>query len=388
MLTGYLNIPSTVREGSTLEGLLRLSGYSGSVSYQWWTSIGSAKSADFSGTTSSGMISVASTSVYNYYEDIDIAVASDRIDEPSETFYINVRLQGSTFSDGSTFKSVPVTIFDDAARHGAGGADTMRGSTAADHLIGWKGNDLILGYAGADVLQGMADNDTLMGGDGNDRAEGGNGNDRLRGDLGDDTLTGGSGDDVLLGDAGRDRLTGDVGNDVLYGGDGSDVLEGGDGNDSMMGEGGIDVLRGGNGNDNLAGTEGNDVLFGDAGDDRLNGGVGNDKLLGGAGNDQLLGSDGNDDMTAVAGRDGLIGGSGTDRFIFINGQARFHDFENDVDTIIIARSAAGAGTTVADLLDDATLVNGIIQLDFDTAGRIVIAGMRSVEALADDLIIA
>lgn len=388
MLTGYLNVPSTVREGSTLSGMLRLSGYSGSVYYEWWTSTGSADSADFSGATSSGMISVSSSSIYNYLEDIDIPIARDRIDEPSEVFYVNVRLQGSTFADGSTYQSIPVTILDDPARHGTSGADTMLGNAAADQLIGWEGNDLILGYAGADALQGGRGADTLMGGDGNDRIEGEDDNDRLRGDLGDDTLIGGNGDDVLLGQAGRDSLAGDGGNDVLYAGDGSDVLSGGDGNDFMAGEGGNDVLRGGNGNDKLAGNDGNDILFGDAGEDRLNGGAGNDKLLGGAGSDQLQGGEGDDELTAAEGRDVLVGGEGMDTFIFRSGQARFHDFENDVDTIIVARGAAGAGTTVADLLEDATYGNGVVHLDLGTAGRLAIAGLRSAQDLADDLIIA
>lgn len=386
MFAASLQLPSTVREGDLFTGSLLLSGYSGTVTYAWSTTPGTATQADFTAAHSGGRMTINSTTMFHFADAINFQTTSDRIDEPDETVYVNVQLTGATFADGSTFASVPVTILDDIARHGTPLNDTMLGGAQADWLIGWEGDDLILGYDGNDTLNGDVGNDTLMGGNGNDLLTGGAGNDRLRGDAGNDTLNGDAGNDVLIGQAGLDRIKGGAGDDVIYAGSEDDIGDGEDGNDFLMGEAGNDLLRGGNGNDKAGGGLGNDTLNGDAGDDRLNGAAGNDKVSGGMGNDACYGGDGNDTLIGDFGYDVLSGGAGSDMFIFRSGTVRVFDYQDDIDTIAITRGVVAGGRTINDLIDHAWLVNGKAHIDLNATAHLIVGGVTSLDQLRDDMI--
>ena len=227
---------------------------------------------------------------------------------------------------------------DDALLLGAGDLD-LTGNDAANNLIGNRGNN------------------EIFGGDGADRLVGGNGSDRLVGGETGDRLFGGNGRDVLIGGAGYDRLYGGNYHDRLYGGSGSDRLYGGDGND---------LLVAGNGHDRVIGANGHDRLYGNGGVDRMFGGNGRDLLNGGAGNDVL------------------VGGNSNDRFVFIHGEDVVWDFEDDIDTIIIANRITG-GASVADLIDAADIINGNAVFDLGSGNVLTVRGVTDASILADDL---
>ena len=86
-----------------------------------------------------------------------------------------------------------------ARRGGAGGPDSLEGTS---------GRDLLVGLGGDDVLTAGDDDDDLYGGAGNDTLAGGDGRDLLNGGPGDDALTGGSRADIFVfeGVGGRDRV--------------------------------------------------------------------------------------------------------------------------------------------------------------------------------------
>jgi len=272
-------------------------------------------------------------------------------------------------SGGETFdasaSSIPVSVY------GAGGDDTISGSSQADLIFGMSGNDLVEGNGGNDSLFGSAGRDVLNGGDGDDSlyGQGGSG-DRLTGGPGNDLIDGGAGTDLAVesGDVdfvltnssltgnGNDTLvaieqaslttgaspnlisatsytglvivsTGDgddtvqtgSGFDIISTGLGDDSVDAGLGSDSVLGGGGSDTLNGGGGDDTLSGQgASNDSLFGGSGNDLLLGGSGGDRLFGEEGDDTLRGESGNDILQGGENDDSLLGGTGAD---LINGGA-------------------------------------------------------------------
>lgn len=146
----------------------------------------------------------------------------------------------------------------------------------------------------------------------------------INGTSGNDDLVGGKGDDTVYGEAGNDKLTGDVGADQLYGGDG---------NDRLYGWGGDDTLEGGDGNDRLSGNQGDDVMKGQKGADTLIGADGDDVLNGGIGPDRIQGGSGADKAT---------GHTGLDTFVYATDEI-----------------------TTGDTIEDFTIGEDIIELDFD-----------------------
>ena len=246
------------------------------------------------------------------------------------------------------------------ALDGGGGADVLSGFSGSDRLEGGAGNDVLNGNQGADLLYGEDGEDFLRGGIGSDTLWGGNGADTLQGDNGADTLYGGSQNDLLYGNGGNDVLSGGPGADELFGGIGWDMLMGGEGDDVLSGANGLDTLHGGTGNDTLNGNDGNDVLSGDEGDDRLHGGLGNDSLTGGA---------------------------NRDTFVFTAGNDRVEDFENNIDTVLIASELIGGGTMSSSqiLSTYATVQDGHLVLDFGSGNRLTLIGTDNPNALLNDL---
>jgi uncharacterized repeat protein (TIGR01451 family) len=222
-------------------------------------------------------------------ETINVSVVGDTLDEPDETFFVNLsNPQNATISDGQGVG----TIEDD---DGAPGAECpgyegdprnqVVGTDGPDTLIGTQGPDIICGLDSEDRLAGRGEDDLILGGDGGDR---------IRGGHGDDTGRGGRGPDLLWG---RD------GNDTLKGQRGADTLRGRADDDTLRGGGGIDLIVGGHGDDTAIGAGGGDVLLGRGEDDVLRGGAGGDTLRGGSGNDFLAGGPGTDDCNPGSGTD-------------------------------------------------------------------------------------
>ena len=358
-------------------------------------------------------------------------------------------LRGNDAADFLTGKGGNDLLYGDAGNDllvGDEGADALIGGTGLDRLFGGAGADRLWGNDGNDVLYGGTEADTLWGQTGDDFLAGDTGNDLLVGDLGNDLLTGGVGGDRLYAGAGRDKLFGDDGNDILYGGLDADLLRGGTGDDYLAGEAGNDVIHaeagtdaltgglgadwlfGGTGRDTLWGNEENDVLYGGteadtlwgqtgddylAGDtendllygaegaDRLSGGAGVDLLYGGAGADRLWGNTGddtlsgdagNDRLDGGAGRDTLRGGAGADSFIFVAGAVgtagadRILDFTDNIDTLVLdAALWGGARLSMAQIIARGHMSGGHILFDFGNGNSLIIDGLPSLAALADDL---
>jgi Ca2+-binding RTX toxin-like protein len=299
--------------------------------------------------------------------------------------------------------------------YGDGGADLLRGDSGNDTLFGGDGSDRIAGWTGNDLIYGGRDADSVWGEDGNDilylllgndHGWGGNGNDLAYGGDGNDTIFGGAGVDRLFGDAGADLLRGDGGNDTLWGGAGADLMAGWTGDDFLYGgtesdkawgEDGNDTLIlftgndhgwGGNGNDLAFGGDGNDSLYGGAGNDRLSGEAGADRLLGGSGNDSLYGGAGNDRMTGGAGNDAMLGGAGADIFLFDGGRDRIGDFQNNLDTVMLARWLwTGPAPPISRIVDDATVTAEGTRLDFGGGSSLLLLGLRTPGMLLNDLLI-
>ena len=188
---------------------------------------------------------------------------------------------------------------------------------------------------------------------------------------------------------GRDNLdlSGSELNNRLEGNRGNNDITGGKGADAIFGMAGGDDIWGGDGRDSLNGGNGADRIFGGNGDDRLAGQKGVDKLWGGAHNDVLFGGNGNDRLSGGTQNDQLYGGGGRDTFVFTKGSDRIHDFKNDIDTIAIDRAAAGNGTSKADILDNARIVNGNAILEFDNGGTLRIDDVSNLNILSNDLTI-
>lgn len=119
---------------------------------------------------------------------------------------------------------------------------------------------------------------------------------------------------LILGEPNMTTLVGDLGTDIILGGDGDETLSGGGGYASLMQ--GINSAE----QATELGRGNGDFIFGGAGNDILHGYSGNDLLDGGLGNDELW------------------GGSGFDTFVFNAGHDIIHDFDDRVDSILIANS--------------------------------------------------
>ncbi|TXT25883.1 MAG: repeat-containing protein, partial [Planctomycetota bacterium] len=233
---------------------------------------------------------------------------------------------GNNLLDASGFTRFGVLL------NGAGGNDTLLGSSKSDSLIGGGGIDevrqavsgnatlsktlLTLGTSPNTISDGLSSIEKVrLTGDENPNKLDAtkftvfNGSVTLDGGAGNDTLSGGSGDDLLIGGpdsipsgTDNDSLLGNAGNDTIKGGAGKDFIDGGDGNDG---------LAGGDDNDTIKGGSGNDTILGDAGNDSLRGGAGRDLIQGGKGKDNI---NGEGDIDTVMGGSG--GGSDSGDKIF------------------------------------------------------------------------
>ncbi len=329
-----------------------------------------------------------------------------------------------------------------------GGDDDITTGDGNDALFGGDGNDILRSQGGMNVFFGNAGHDRLYGGAGFDQLEGGRGNDRLFGGSGDDSLIGGNGNDRLFGGTGNDFIDGGPGNDVIRGGSGRDFIiagagdsdiDAGSGNDSIeIGSDGAMTIEGGAGKDfvfafydgyaagdivlkydmntgvhgaegsaanqsritgvenyammgaidaKLIGDGANNALSTDAGDDTLKGKDGRDTLSGGAGDDLLIGGKGKDRLDGGSGDDTLRGGVGADTFAFGGGHDVIKDFKDDKDTIEISIGLVPPETTIADVIADATIVNGNTVLTFDADNVLIIEGLTNPSFLSDDMIL-
>ncbi|PTW47786.1 glycosyl hydrolase [Rhodovulum kholense] len=281
-----------------------------------------------------------------------------------------------------------LTLSGSAALDGTGNAlaNVLTGNAGANRLDGRGGRDTLQGNGGDDTLQGGAGDDWLLGGDGDDRLWGGAGGDLLEGGTGDDLYAVDTAGDRTLErpDEGWDRVCaslswtlGDHVEQLTLGG--SAALDG-------TGNALANVLTGNAGANYLCGLGGPDTLSGGAGDDGLVGGTGDDRLWGGDGNDWLDGGEGADLLDGGAGSDLLIGGAGADLFIFTGGWDRIADFEDDLDTLRFDGALwGGAPLDLAEVLSLATETGTGLMFDFRAGNGIVVEGITSVLALADDL---
>jgi Ca2+-binding RTX toxin-like protein len=350
-------------------------------------------------------------------------------------------LSGSSFADrlgGDAASNFLNGYLGDDTLLGLAGADTLFGDAGTDVLIGGTGDDLLSGGVGWDTagywgaatavvidlislarntgdaagdtfvsieaLAGSAHADSIWGDDLANFVSGHTGNDCLYGRDGADSLVGDAGDDLLIGGTGADRLDGGAGRDqvaywhaassvVVYlamtapnqgeaAGDvfvGVENLSGSAHRDWLIGEAADNFVNGYLGDDFVYGADGNDTLMGDAGHDILYGGAGGDMLLGGAGDDTLRGESGNDQ---------LYGGGDEDLFVFDGGADCIHDFQDNIDTLAFGSNLWGGGARdLTWLLGQAQVIGNGVYFGFGGGHGVYIAGITSVQALADDLLI-
>ncbi|MEX0338443.1 MAG: calcium-binding protein [Arenibacterium sp.] len=238
MLTISVSSPDdfVVREGDPVTLDLAMTGTEGSVIYTFNVIDETTDASDHDGTIPGTSFVLFSPFEVTRTLPIEFGTLKDRIDEETETFSIQISLEGGVFESGNTTESFQVSILDDVQQHG-----TMK----SDQFAGSSGEDLYNGYGGRDVIKGMGGDDFLRGGGGADRVVGGLGSDRL------------------LGNAKKDNLLGKAGADILFGGKGADKLNGGKGRDILVGQGGDDVFKF---------SKGRDVIrdFDKKGDDVIN----------------------------------------------------------------------------------------------------------------------
>jgi len=168
-------------------------------------------------TAASGTLTIPAASVTGV---ISVPVVGDVLDEPNETFVVNL---SNPVNDTLLDPQAVGTIVDDDA---LAEACTITGTSASEQLTGTPGDDVICAGNGHDVVDGLGGNDVLVGNNGKDVLIGGDGNDVLFGNNGKDELTGGPGSDVLEGNNAKDSLnTQDAvaGNDSAVGGRAQDT---------------------------------------------------------------------------------------------------------------------------------------------------------------------
>jgi Ca2+-binding RTX toxin-like protein len=151
----------------------------------------------------------------------ELVLSLNEIDDPAS---------GKFHGTGNALDNVIIGAERDEILDGAGGNDTIYGSTSGGNLTDRHDADTIHGGAGNDLIYGAGASGNNPR-DGADLLYGDDGNDKIRGDFGNDKIYGGNGDDGLDGGPGNDQLYGDAGHDVLSGRDGADRLSGGGGND-------------------------------------------------------------------------------------------------------------------------------------------------------------
>ncbi len=307
---------------------------------------------------------------------------------------------------------------------GGAGADTLTGSTGTDKLDGGAGADVLIGGEGIDTASyasateaftldvqfaqlstGDAQGDSF---DGIEQFEGSSGVNQMRGTASADMLSGMGGDDWLFGRQGADMLMGGDGDDMLDGGSGADTLSGGDGADTAFyrfATSGVRVDldhadkidRGARGDvldsvENIIGSRFDDNLAGsNSSRNRLEGGAGDDWLFSRGTGDTLAGGTGDDVLTGInRGEDAFrywetqVG----DTFVFSGGHDRIRYFDDDVDTIHVAREIMPEGQNVLGLLFlNATLSGDDVVIEFADDHSLTIEGTTDIGGLLDDLVV-
>lgn len=147
-------------------------------------------------------------------------------------------------------------------------------------------------------------------------------------------LTASGGDDAIVTTDAADVVRAGGGADIVHAGAGTDIVDGGDQ---------ADMLYGGDGADTIDGGEGNDQLYGGLGKDVLTGGAGSDILIGGG-----VGPNG--------GADTLRGGSGADIYYVLAQDAINERFGQLVDDGAIDLVYAIGNRTLAQFVDNVTLL--------------------------------
>ncbi|MBC8093041.1 MAG: hypothetical protein H7Y15_14090 [Pseudonocardia sp.] len=289
-------------------------------------------------------------------------------------------------------------------------------------ISGLAGNDRLVGSAQADILDGGAGNDIIDDGD-IDRFRGGSGNERG----GNDTLLGGSGDDLIFSLFGIDAIDGGEGNDFasvnlleqtvavtatgtlgsgrtltfsdgttlvniesagISLGDGDNVLDlrGTSARVSIRSSSGDDFLAGGKGDDDLEAASGENTLLGGGGDDSLFAGNEADRLRGGGGDDVLQSGNGNDTLSGGGGADLFdFGNVGLDRVLDFSAAqgdrvfARFVDFVDDDNAVLVPDPVAAGLLTIADTAD------GVLLTDRSFGGTMLLVGVTLADLAPDSI---
>lgn len=227
--------------------------------------------------------------------------------------------------------------------------DLTSGNAKLD-VVTTAGGDRVLELSASAILQSGIADATLLG-------------------VADLDLMGSALDNTLTGNAGENLIEGAGGNDTLLGGGGADELSGGAGNDVLRGGEGRDVQWDSVDGASDAATDSADILYGDAGDDQLHGQSGRDTLDGGAGDDLLT------------------GGGGRDTFIFNAGNDQILDFSDNVDLILLDRSALGIASdaTVAQVIAAGTIIDGDALFDFGGGNSLQINDVATLDLLINDV---
>ncbi|QLE55646.1 pre-peptidase C-terminal domain-containing protein [Nostoc sp. TCL26-01] len=310
------------------------------ITVQYTTVNGSAiANSDFTPLTNTLTFAANQTS-----QTITIALLNDNLNEPNETFTINLsNPTNATLGDGQAIATISDTLTATTTTVLPNNVENLT-LLGTDNINGTgnTGNNIITGNSGNNRLNGGAGVDTLIGGAGDDIYEVDTTTDTLTeaANGGTDTVessvsfnlstianienltltgtaningTGNSENNVITGNSGNNQLNGGAGVDTLIGGNGNDtyIID----NSDIITEtvsGGVDTIQAdfnfnlttvanienltltGTGNINGTGTSGNNVITGNSGNNQLDGGDGDDTLNGGAGVDILIGGNGND----------------------------------------------------------------------------------------------
>ncbi|HMW77920.1 MAG TPA: M10 family metallopeptidase, partial [Rhodocyclaceae bacterium] len=177
-----------------------------------------------------------------------------------------------------------------------------------------------------------------------------------------------------IGGSGNDQITGNDVANTLNGGLGSDTLTGGLGDDTYvidnLGDAVVEALDAGTDLARIAiGTPGGTVTLWDNVENatlvnavafNLTGNALNNTLTGNGLANTLDGGAGDDLLDGKAGADLLIGGLGDDTFVIDNpGDAVVEALDAGTDLVKVARTTPGGTFTLADNVENATLVNAV-----------------------------
>lgn len=170
---------------------------------------------------------------------------------------------------------------------------------------------------------------------------------------------------------------------LIVGNAGTQVIDGSKSTQNM------NILTG-TGNDTVVSGSGNDIVtFGDAG--IANGGGGADTLIGGSGTATLGGGAGADSIVAATGggvligevgNDTMVGGAGKDIFIYTSngGNDVISGFDPASDTLGLANFSdiSGAGLSLVDIINRATVSGGNTILTMPDGSTITLAGVTGI----------